>query len=86
MTSPASDSTSAGELVAGLVAAATIAASGIALVHKPLLTAPIAIVLALLAVGMGGRRSRLPLVALTVASLGWMVGMTIAVLSNRPLY
>ncbi len=47
---------------------------------------PFAVLLALIAVGMSPRDARLPMLAVVVGSLCFIVGMTIAVTTNNPLY
>jgi hypothetical protein len=47
---------------------------------------PLAIILALIAAGMAPRNSKLPLIAVLVAAVAFVVGATIAVLSENPLY
>ena len=74
------------EVVAGMLAAASIFVSLIALAHRPVRVAPAAFFVALLAVGMGGRHARLAAFAVALAAICWVVGMTIAIATNRPLY
>ena len=61
-------------------------ASVLAVVYRPVRLAPFAILLALVAAGIGGRYARLAAFAVGVATLGWVIGMTVAVLTSRPLY
>ena len=75
-----------GEIAAGYLAAISLAASAIAVVYRPVRLAPFAILVAFVAAGMAGRHSRLPALAVGVATLAWLVGMTIAVLTSRPIY
>jgi hypothetical protein len=74
------------EAVAGFLAAAVLAASFVALVYRPVRIAPFAITLALIAVGIGGRHSRLAALALGVATACFAGGLTIAVLTRHPLF
>jgi hypothetical protein len=74
------------EIAAGYLAAISLAASAIAIVYRPVRLAPFAILVALVAAGMAGRRSRLPALAVAFATLAWLAGMTIAVLTSRPIY
>jgi hypothetical protein len=62
------------EIAAGYLAAISLAASAIALVYRPVRLAPFAILVGLVAA------------AVAVATLAWLVGMTIAVLLSRPIY
>jgi hypothetical protein len=75
-----------GEAVAGFLAALSLAASALALGYRPVRLAPFAILIALIAAGMGGRHSRLATAAVAGGALAWLVGMTIAVVASRPLY
>jgi hypothetical protein len=78
--------TRAGEVVAGYLAAVSIFVSGIGIVYRPVRLLPAAIVIALVAAAMGGRHKRLALYAVVFGSIAWVVGMTIAVATERPLY
>ena len=75
-----------GEAVAGMIASAAIFVSLIGLVHKPVRVIPAALIVAFVAAGIGGRHQRLAAIAVAVASLAWIVGMTIAITTGRPLY
>ena len=77
---------SPGEVAAGYLAAISLAASAIAVAYRPVRLAPFAILVALVAAGLAGRNSRLPAFAVAFATLAWLVGMTIAVLTSRPIY
>ena len=75
------------ESVAGILAALAIFMSLIALARTPLKIAPVAILVALIAVGMAqGRSQKLAAWALVAAGAGWFIGMTIAVATDRPLF
>ena len=75
------------ESVAGFLAALAIFMSAIALVERPVRIAPVAILVALVAVGMAqGRSSKLAAAALVAGGVGWVLGMTIAVAASRPLF
>jgi hypothetical protein len=74
------------EVLAGFLAAISLTASLIAVAYRPVRLAPAAIILALIAAGMAGRESRLPAIAVGVGTLCWLAGMTIAVITSRPLY
>jgi hypothetical protein len=76
-----------GEAVAGFLAAASIALSAVAVVYRPVRLVPFALVIAFVAVGLSsGRHSRLAAFAVAVGAVAWLVGMTIAVLTEKPLY
>jgi hypothetical protein len=75
------------EAVGGFLAAAAIAISFVAVVYKPVRLIPFALVIAFVAVGLTRERhARLAAAAVVVAAFGWLAGMTIAVLTGRPLY
>jgi hypothetical protein len=74
------------EAVAGMLAALAIFASLVAWAYKPARLAPAAFVLALIAVGMGGRHQRLAAFAVAAAAIGWVVGMAVAVITERPIF
>lgn len=74
------------ESVAGFLAAVALFVSLIGIAYRPVRLIPAAVVVALVAVGMGGRHQRLAAVALAVAAVAWVVGMTIAVITSNPLY
>jgi hypothetical protein len=75
-----------GETVAGFLAAASITVSALAIVYRPVRLAPFALVVAFVAVAIGGRHARLAAFAVAAGAVGWFVGMTIAVLTGKPLY
>ena len=77
---------SAAEAVAGLLAALAITVSFVAWAYRPARLAPAALVVALIAVGIGGRHQRLASFAVAAAAIGWFVGMTIAIITERPIF
>lgn len=89
---PAERST-ARDTIAGLLAVASIVLSGIAmgfglllqLDSRPARLAPVAIVLALVAARMSERFQSLALKAALFAALAWVVGMTVAIVTDGPL-
>ena len=74
------------EAVAGFVAAISIFASAIGLAWHPLRLIPVAIVLALIATAMGGRHSGLARAAVAIAGACFFLGMTIAIIAQKPLW
>jgi hypothetical protein len=74
------------EAVAGLISALAIAISLTAMAYRPARLAPAAFLVALIAVGIGGRHQRLAAFAVAAAAIGWLVGMTIAVATERPIF
>ena len=73
-------------MVAGFLSVVSIAASIVALFWDPLRLSPIAVLLALIATGMAPRNARLPLAAVAIGALCFVLGMTIAVTTDNPLY
>jgi hypothetical protein len=74
------------ETVAGLMAAASIAVGAVALVERPAVIAPGAIIVALVAAGIGGRHETLARWAVALGALWWFLGMTIAIATGGELY
>jgi hypothetical protein len=74
------------EVVAGFMSAAAIFAGCVALVEKPVLLAPVAILLSIIAAGIGGRHARLATIALAVSTVAFVAGMTIAVITDHALF
>ena len=72
--------------VAGFLASIAVFASLIGTVYRPARVIPVAIVVALIALGMGGRHQRLAILAVVVAAVAWVVGMTVAIAFNKPLF
>ena len=76
----------AAQTVAGLLSAASLTLSAIGIAYRPVRLIPIAVVLALVAVTMGGRHRGLATFAVGASIVAWMVGMTIALLADTPLF
>jgi hypothetical protein len=74
------------DTVAGLMAALALAVASLGIVYKPVRVIPVAILVALIAVAMGGRNQRLAAFAVAWGALCWVAGMTIAVLTERSLF
>jgi hypothetical protein len=74
------------DAVAGLLAACSIFASLVALAYRPARITPFTIGIALVAVGIGGRNARLAALAVAVGSICFVLGMTIAVLTENPIF
>ena len=87
------DKSSAADTVAGLLAVASVVLSGIAmgfglllqLDARPARLAPAAILLALVAARMSARYQTLALRAAIFAGVAWVIGMTVAVITEGPL-
>jgi hypothetical protein len=73
------------QVVAGYLAAAAVFGGIVALFYYPGRIGPAAIVIALVAAGMGGPK-RFVGIGMAVASLGWFFGMLIAVFLDRPIF
>jgi hypothetical protein len=78
--------TSPAETVAGFLAAAAIFVSLTGIVYRPLRLIPLAIVLALVATGIGGRVTRLATWAVGIEAASFAVGMAVAVITSHPLW
>ena len=76
----------ASESVAGFLASLALFVSLIGIAYRPVRLIPGAVIVGLIAIGMGGRHQRLAAFALAVTAIAWVVGMTIAVATGRPLY
>lgn len=74
------------DAIAGLLATAAIFAALLGVAYRPARIIPFAIVLALVAARMSVRWSRLTGIAIAVVVVCWVLGMTIAVLTQNPLY
>lgn len=74
------------DAVAGLMAALAMTIGLVAVAYRPARLAPAAFIVALIAVGIGGRHQRLAAWAVAAAAIGWLVGMTIAVATERPVF
>ena len=86
-TQPApAERSSAAETVAGFIAALAFAVASLGIVYKPVRVIPIAVVVALIAAGIGGRNARLATLAVVWCALCWTAGMTVAVLTERSLW
>jgi len=74
------------ETVSGFLAVISLAASVLAIFWDPLRVVPFAALLALIATGMAPKNARLPLIAVAVSAIAFVVGVTIAVTTNNPIY
>jgi hypothetical protein len=77
---------SAADNVAGFLATLSIFASGLGLIWRPVRLIPFAIVIALIAARMSARNERLAWYAVIAAVVCWTLGMTIAVVTENPLF
>jgi hypothetical protein len=74
------------EVIAGYLSALAIFTSVIAIFWHPLRLSPIAMLLALIGAGMGGKNGRLGFTAVVVAAVCFFLGFTYAVLTQHPLW
>ena len=74
------------DAISGFLAAAAIFVSLMGIAYRPARVVPVAILLALVAAGIGGRNARLAALAVGVAASSFAVGMAVAVLTGHPLY
>jgi hypothetical protein len=74
------------DAVAGFLATIALVAGLFSIVYRPARIGPAALVVALIAVAMGGRNERLATWAVAAVTVGWVVGMIVAVLTESPLY
>jgi hypothetical protein len=80
------DAVPASEYVAGFLAAAAIFAGIVAIVYYPGRVGAGAVLIALLAAAMGGFQSRLAAFAVAIATLGWLAGMIVSIVFERPVF
>jgi hypothetical protein len=74
------------EIVAGFLATLAMVGGAIALVERPVSVGVVSIVIGFLAAAMAERNQRLAAAGVTVASLGFLGGMIVSVLTSRPLW
>ena len=74
------------ETVGGFLAAAAIFVSLTGILYRPLRLIPIAVLLSLVAAGIGGRASRLATWAVGIAAASFAVGLAAAVITSNPLW
>jgi hypothetical protein len=74
------------DTIAGLLAALSIVGSAIGLAYRPARLVPFGLLLAVIAVGIGGRNARLAATAIVVGGVCFVVGMAVAVITNNPVF
>jgi len=77
---------SSAELTAGFLSVLSIVGSALGAVYQPVKVLPFAFLIALIASAMAPRDSKLPLVAVVFGAICFVVGLTVAVTTNHPLY
>jgi hypothetical protein len=76
----------AADTIAGFLAAAAIFGAAIGVAWRPLRLIPLAILLSLIAVGIGGRNARLATAAVVICALCFFIGLAAAVFTSHPLW
>jgi len=76
----------AADTIAGLLATVSIFASAFGLAYRPVRLIPFAILLAFVSARMSNRQPRLAGLAIAAAVICWTLGMTIAIVTENPLY
>jgi hypothetical protein len=74
------------DVVAGLLASLAIFVGLVAIFYRPVRVAPAAILIALIAAGMSARWRRLASIGVAVGALGWLAGLSIAVVLKHPIW
>jgi len=74
------------ETIAGLLAAVAIFVGLTGIVYRPLRLIPLAILLALIALAIGGRHERLAGYAVATCAVCFVLGMAAAVVTSNPLW
>ena len=79
---------SATAIFVGLLGATdfNLSISGTHLEMRPIRIGVAAVVLALVAAGIGGRHRKLATAAVVIAGVSWVLGMAIAVITQRPVF
>jgi hypothetical protein len=77
---------SSAETLAGFLAAASIFVSLAGVAYRPLRLIPFAILLSLIAVGIGGRSERLAAYAAVTGAACFAIGLAVAVITSNPLW
>jgi hypothetical protein len=83
---PYREGRSGAETLAGFLASASIFVCLTGIAYRPLRLIPFGILLALIALGIGGRSERLASVAVAVGAASFAVGMAVAVITSNPLW
>lgn len=74
------------DTIAGFLAALSVLGSAIGLAYRPARLIPFALLLAVIAAGMGGRNARLASAAVVIGGFCFVVGMAVAVLTNNAVF
>ena len=76
----------AADTIAGYLAAIAIFAAAVGAAWHPLRLIPLAVLLALVAVGIGGRNARLASWAVFICAICFFIGIAAAVITSHPLW
>jgi hypothetical protein len=74
------------ETLAGFLASASIFVSLTGIAYRPLRLIPFGILLALIAVAIGGRSDRLATYAAAIGAVSFAAGLAVAVVTSNPLW
>jgi hypothetical protein len=80
------DRTPVSQIIAGYLSAVAVFGGIAALFYYPGRVGTSAIVIGLIAAGIGGTNRRFTAIGVLVASLGWFFGMIIAVTVGQPIF
>ena len=83
---PAANRWSVADTVAGFLATLSLFASALGLAYRPARIIPFAVLLALIAARMSARNQALAGWAVAAGVVCWTIGMTIAVVTENPLW
>jgi FtsH-binding integral membrane protein len=86
MSTEATPARSSAELTAGFLAVLSIVGSVIGAAYQPVKILPFAFLIGLISAAMSPRDSKLPLVAIFLGAIAFVVGLTVAVTTNHALY
>jgi hypothetical protein len=86
VSTPARTADRPAETVAGILATLAIVASLVALDYRPVRITPFAILISLIAAGIGGRHQRLAAAALAISGVCFIVGTFFAIITNHPIF
>src|SRR5207247_555429 len=78
--------TSTADIVSGFLSVIAIFAALFSLAYRPIRVDVFAIILAFVAAGLSGRNQRLAGIALLVAGSCFILGLVIAILTDKPLF
>ena len=85
-TVPSTERERPAELVAGFLAALALFGGLIAVVERPVPIGLFSIFVGFVAAGMAERQQRLAALGVAVASIGFLGGMIVSVITSRPLW